>query len=481
MKKNGKLWGYDLFIFFLCAGTILLFSSTTSPLYPNNYGVDSAFFRFVGLMIRRGKTLYTEIWDNKGPVLFFLQAFGTLRGTKNADVTLTFLMQIAGLFLTVLFLFRARLAVYPGKKVHIFTIVPIICGTAVFCMLMESGNLCEEWSPPMIACSLYLLAKYAANVEERPLHPRHYAFFHGICLALVFFIRPNNAVTICAGLAAAAVFLIRRKKWQNLLENIISGLLGAAVIILPLFIYFLAKHALGDMLYSTLFYNLKYSAQSTYQTFSGSGFFDRFLPIGVSVLIILIRILREGHVRLLEGMMLFITAANAAVLWHSNRFLHYFVISVPVFMLVVILYADFPKIPEMLAVLAVLAFFIVEDIPLLSGLPDASAAPDEFAFAASIPETEKDPAMVLYATPAVYLNSGLIPCSRYAAYHFAHFPVDPAMKEEFLEDMHTKKPYWIVYLSGYEGIITDVKEMLDSDYEKVREEYNISYYHLKER
>ena len=88
--------------------------------------------------------------------------------------------------------------------------------------------------------------------------------------------------------------------------------------------------------------------------------------------------------------------------------------------------------------------------------------------------------MVLYATPAVYLNSGLIPCSRYAAYHFAHFPIDPAMKDEFLEDMRNKEPYWIVYLSGYEEIIREVKEMLDSDYEKVHEEYGFSYYHLKE-
>lgn len=89
--------------------------------------------------------------------------------------------------------------------------------------------------------------------------------------------------------------------------------------------------------------------------------------------------------------------------------------------------------------------------------------------------------MVLYATPAVYLNSGLIPCSRYAAYHFGHFPIEPAMKDEFLEDMHAKEPFWIVYLSGYEGIIPEVKEMLDADYEKVHEEYGFSYYHLKEQ
>ena len=117
MIKKDKLWAFYLIIFLLSVSTMLLFSSTTSPLYPNNYGVDSAFFRFVGLMICKGKTLYSEIWDNKGPVLFFLQAVGTLMGTKNAGVTLTFLMQSAGLFLTILFLFRAKLAADPAEKV----------------------------------------------------------------------------------------------------------------------------------------------------------------------------------------------------------------------------------------------------------------------------------------------------------------------------------------------------------------------------
>lgn len=480
MIKKDKLWAFYLIIFLLSVSTMLLFSSTTSPLYPNNYGVDSAFFRFVGLMICKGKTLYSEIWDNKGPVLFFLQAVGTLMGTKNAGVTLTFLMQSAGLFLTILFLFRAKLAADPAEKVNAVSFLPLLCGIAVFCKLMEGGNLCEEWSLPAIAFSLFLMVKYAANVEDQPLHPRRYAFLHGICLAVAYFIRANNIIPIFSGLAVVGIFLIYRRKWHNLFENMLFGLLGLAVISIPILLYFFTKHALGDMLYSTVFYNFKYSARRSHETFVGMEFAYRYLPVGIAMLIILIHVIRERRIRLLDAMVFCIAAVNAVALWQTNKFLHYFVIFIPVLMLVLLLYADFPKIPEMLAAMVLLAFFVYEDIPLLSDLPGAASEPDIFAYAASIPDDEKDPAMVLYATPAVYLNSGLIPCSRYAAYHFAHFPIDPAMKEEFLEDMRNKEPYWIVYLSGYEEIIREVKEMLDSDYEKVHEEYGFSYYHLKE-
>ena len=469
-----------LFLIIFLTSVMLLFSSTTSPLYPNSYGVDSAFNRFMGLMIRRGKTLYSEIWDNKGPVLFFLQAIGTLKGTHNADVTLTFLMQTASLLLSVCFLCRAGMETSPSKKKMLWTFPAVICAMSVFAKVMEGGNLSEEWSLPMICCSLFLLVKYAANIADCPTHPRRYAFIHGVCFALIAFIRVNNAVSICAGLLAVGMYLIFRKKWHNLWENILFGLLGIAAVAVPVCLYFLAKNALGDMFYGVFLYNLKYAAQRTHKTFAGAELMDRYLPFIASYLLVLFGLIRNRRFRLLDGMMLLIITVNALMLWNSNIFLHYFIIYVPVLLLTMLLYADLslPSLPGILTAAAVLAFFVQEDIPLLSGLPDAAGAPDRFAYAASIPEEDNDPAMVLYASPEAYLNSGLIPCSRYAAYHFAHFPVDPAMKEEFLRDMHQNKPTWIVYLSGYEGIITEVKEMLDSEYEKVHEEFDIAYYRL---
>lgn len=478
MEKRKNLIIY-LITALLLVLLFLFFSSTTSPLYPNNYGVDSAFNRFMGLMVRRGKVLYSEIWDNKGPILFFLQAIGTLKGTHNADITLTFLMQIVSMFLTVFLLYRAGQEGYK-EKINIFRSVFLsVSALSVFCIVIDSGNLSEEWSLPMIACSLYLLVKYSANVKDQPLHPRRYTFVHGICFGLIAFIRVNNAISICAGLLAVAIYLAARKKWRNLFENILFGILGIAVIAVPICLYFLSKHALGDMLYGVFAYNLKYASQRTHKNFEGEEFFIRFLPVIVSLLIVCIHWIRVRSFRLLDGMMALIVAANAVMLWSSNVFWHYYIIYVPVFFLVLLLYVDLPRVPEMAAALIVLAFFGFEAVQLLSNLRPAREAPDRFAFAASIPDEEKVSAMGLYVSPEVYLNSGLIPCSRFAAYHFAHFPVDPAMKEEFLQDMRKNSPYWIIYLSGYEGIITEVQDLLNEKYEWVTEEYGAAYYRMK--
>ena len=73
---------------------MLLFATVTSPLFDNLYGYDSAFFRFIGSSILKGKTPYVDIWDHKGPVLYFIQTIGALHGTQNRKISLIFPMQV---------------------------------------------------------------------------------------------------------------------------------------------------------------------------------------------------------------------------------------------------------------------------------------------------------------------------------------------------------------------------------------------------
>lgn len=44
-------------------------------------GRDSGFFMFAGKELLRGKTLYTQIWDSKGPMIFFINALGLWLGS----------------------------------------------------------------------------------------------------------------------------------------------------------------------------------------------------------------------------------------------------------------------------------------------------------------------------------------------------------------------------------------------------------------
>ena len=77
-------------------------SSFTSPLYPNYYGDDSAVFVLIGKAIVNGKIVYKDLFDHKGPILFFIEAIGYSISERTG---IWIIQCIFGLF-TLLFVYR---------------------------------------------------------------------------------------------------------------------------------------------------------------------------------------------------------------------------------------------------------------------------------------------------------------------------------------------------------------------------------------
>jgi hypothetical protein len=56
---------------------LLVFAYGTSPLFIDNYGIsDSAIFLLIGKGITAGYIPYVDLFDHKGPVMFFIEALG---------------------------------------------------------------------------------------------------------------------------------------------------------------------------------------------------------------------------------------------------------------------------------------------------------------------------------------------------------------------------------------------------------------------
>lgn len=475
IKYYRKLLFPFILLFFLSI-FLYCFSTVTSPLYPNNYGVDSAFYRVIGSSVLKGKTLYSEIWDNKGPVLFFIQALGTIAGTKNSPVSITFILQITSLFLTILFMLKADQRIAPQNSGKVRFLLITISACTVFCLTMEGGNLCEEWSLPFISCSLYLFSSYALQASADPRHPVRYAFIHGVCFAMIAFIRINNAVSICTGILVIGIYLISKKQWKNLLKNAAFGLLGIMAVLVPVLLYFYTKNALNEMIYGVFLYNLKYIGDRSRKAFEGTEFLIRYAPIAASMLMILLDPIRKRTIRLMDILMLCVVSANGLILWQSNEFRHYFTIMVPVYAFVLVLYADLRNIPGLFLMLAVSIFFIRQDAAIVSGLPGIHSLPPKYSGTAQIPEEEKKNSIAVWTRPDIYLNTGFEPCSRFCAYQFIHFPVDPEMYEEYLSDIRTKQPQWIMVLSGYEGIYPEIETILNTEYQFRFSEDNVDFF-----
>lgn len=463
----------------LVTGVMLVCSLATSPIYPHNFSYDSAFFRFFGTEILKGKTPYTDVWDNKGPVLFFIQALGALGGTTNKGTNILFLMQLLSAYFSV-FCFWQITGLLHGEKLPRWKFFAfLICTSAVFSLTIESGNLSEEWCLPMTCLSFWLLIKYAVRATESPEHPRRYAFLHGIGLGMMTLIRANNAFPVCAGLIVVGIWLIRKKQWKNIFTNILFGILGIACIWMPVFVWFYARGALDEMLYAVFQFNLKYTGMRSFIHYTGEPLVTRYLPIAAAAVILCAYWIRVRTFSLTDMITAAVLAVGIWMLSETNVYLHYFTVFVPILFLVLIRCGDRLGIPEWLLLLGLCGWFGVRNAQRLPDLISLHRQPQMFTAAEKIPEEERDSVIAVNMPPEIYLNYGLEPVSRFCAYQHVHFGVAPELKTEFLKTIsEDRPPLWILAFCSGETNIPEVQDLIDRSYIYKFDQSDICYYRL---
>lgn len=90
----------------LSSAVITVFSVYTTPISPY-YGNDSAFFLLMGKGVTQGKIPYLDLYDQKGPMIFYVNALGYLLTGNRYGI---FLMQIVNLTAAYLIVYRLAAA-----------------------------------------------------------------------------------------------------------------------------------------------------------------------------------------------------------------------------------------------------------------------------------------------------------------------------------------------------------------------------------
>ena len=247
---------------FIATLFVLVFSRSTSPLYPDYYayggltdGGDSLQFQTIGKAWLDGKVPYRDLFDHKGPIIFLVNALGFLLGggTRYGIVVL----QVIALAVVIHYALRlARLVSTSrlwGGIVLVFTLI-------AYARAYVQGNSIQEYSLPFIFASVYYLVHFLQQPKGTN-HPLKYAFLYGITISVCLLTQFSNALLVAPGVLVVMVLLIARRQWQNLWQNLALGLAGLLTIILPFVIYFAAQGALLDMIYAVFTYNFEYANQ----------------------------------------------------------------------------------------------------------------------------------------------------------------------------------------------------------------------------
>ena len=230
---------------------LLLMSTSTSPLYYHG-GYDSAIFQEIGLGILHGRMPYRDLFDNKGPLLYLINALGMLIGGRTG----IFLLQWLFNSLTLWLLYKIARLFASGLR----SMVAVLVALLPYSMFLCEGNMCEEWMLPFLTLAIFLTVRgvlhHALKESSRvPIFP----FILGMLFAAVALIRLNDAVAIVGGLMAGYCIWLISKRDLTQMFTAVWMFLSATVVAVPVLFWLANNHILADFWHAYFQVNAEYT------------------------------------------------------------------------------------------------------------------------------------------------------------------------------------------------------------------------------
>ena len=440
MTKQKEYINYVVFAL-LALLFLFIYSFSTSPIYPYAYGWDSDFFRLVGEGMLEGYIPYRDFFDMKGPWLFLFEWMGQLICTGKTGA---FIVQYVHLVLVLMVCYWINRKYWNQKTLggNLAAFLPMLI---IYAATMEGGNLTEDISLLYLFIPLYFALDFIKNEKEehRPL----YALIYGVCFGILTLIRIINAVLICAIVFTILVELIRRKKWKNLIDNMVFFVAGFLIAFLPPLLYFGYYGEIGSMLYCTFVFGFIYSAE---------GF--AFGAGKIYILTLFLTPIILGLEKEKNQKMWLLAVSNLAgmlvVLSMGSSSMHDYLLIIPGVMIGIWeLLANWKKIkiPKII-VTAIVMVCMLYPLYKLAGTTkslivekqDTSCWENVQETVAQIPEDERTNVWGYKIPIRWYTMAKVMPCNKYLAWQEHYISLSETVRDEIYDMLETTPPGWIV-------------------------------------
>lgn len=238
MKAQRISFREAVFILITAILTITI-CSKSSILYPINDWVDANTYLTLGRAMLRGSVPYRDLYEQKGPLLYFLHAAAA--AVSDSSFFGVFLLEIAACALFLIASYRILFNSCERRPIAAIPLISmIIYSSGAFC----HGDSAEEFCLPLLTSAVCMI--FSAFRSGVPLTKKQW-FCSGALTAAVFWIK-FSLVGLYAAFFILAVFLsINTKSYKKLLSCILTALLGAASVTAPIMLYFAFNNALGEL------------------------------------------------------------------------------------------------------------------------------------------------------------------------------------------------------------------------------------------
>lgn len=244
LQKDNFLW------WFVFAALILLVTSKNSPFFHTNDWVDANAFFTVGKGMTHGMVPYKDLFEQKGPYLYFLYALAAwFNPQKFIGV---YLLEIIALTVDLVYCFRIFKLYFSQKTSTMLTaFFPMLIMNQYF---FRQGGSAEEFCIPFLLIFLY----HNLSVIKKN---QHFCFsngqylWQGFSVAYLFLLKFTLLGPWIAFYLFIFAYQLYRKNWREIGKMIGFSLIGFLIGTIPWLLYFLVNDALNDFLEAYLFVN----------------------------------------------------------------------------------------------------------------------------------------------------------------------------------------------------------------------------------
>ena len=472
MRYLNKRWQLILISVIVSLAFVALFCPYTSILN-RCFGIDSAEFWVIGRGILRGKVPYRDLFDHKGPMLFFIWALGAAIG--NGTKWGIFALEVISLTISLIYLYKICELF---ELTDIRRILVVGAFLALLCGMIYEGGLSEEWAIPCDMMCMYWGIAYQKKRLKADIWK--YGFFIGMLFAYVGWTRLNNAAIIGMIVFYTFCTLLCDKKYKDVWLCITSFLAGFIIVTLPIFAYYYIHDAVTDMIFGSFVFNFQY----------GVGGLDKsvreWLKIlayeGLPIMVGLVTIIKTWKQQSVEskrvaGLVVCSAALAAIASMLGYTFQHYFMIYLPAMMaLICMVLAEISSdIRKVVAVLLILILPYSYQIARNAGKCFLINVTDYFEdvydnvslLGEIIPEEDKDSVWGYGITTSKYFAvNDITPCFRIFDFYNL-FTACPEFLEEAEQMMDQNPPKWIFRFVGDVSLGENIEHIIQTQYDRM--------------
>lgn len=238
-NSNGWPW-LIVFIFFVVA-VLLAICSKCSFLYTINDWSDVNIYFTIGKSLSKGKVLYVDLVDNKGPLIFFL--FNIASRISETSLIGVYIMEIISISSCLYFGIK-YIGLYIKERRVFYIIIPFLSMAIIASRAFGMGGSAEELCLGFLGYSLFSVL---IAVKENRLLTGRELFLNGICAACVLWIK-YTILGLYIGLVIFVVYwYIREKQYKQLGTAIVKFLFGVVIVTIFVCSYFVINNAMNGL------------------------------------------------------------------------------------------------------------------------------------------------------------------------------------------------------------------------------------------